>query len=32
MGTTSGIRAGMDITNNTGDDAKVKVGFSGPQG
>lgn len=32
MRTTSGIRAGMDISNSTGDDSKYKVGSSGPQG
>jgi hypothetical protein len=32
MKTTSGVRTGMDVSNNTGDDARVKVGSSGPQG
>lgn len=32
MKTESGVRAGMDVSNNTGDDARVKVGSSGPQG
>lgn len=32
MSATSGIRAGMDVSNNTGDDAKYKVGSSGGQG